>query len=99
MPKIIIAIAVSLCGIAQQNAAAQVLEEMIVTARKVEESLQDVPISVTVMSGERLTEAVAQLDLEGVTIEHRRRERGGIGGLRFHVLLDDSGAHYRISTE
>jgi outer membrane receptor protein involved in Fe transport len=30
---------------------------MIVTARKVEESLQDVPLSVTVMSGDKLTEA------------------------------------------
>ena len=55
--SILITIAVSLCGMAPQNAPAQVLEEMIVTARKVEESLQDVPISVVAMSGERLTDA------------------------------------------
>ena len=55
--SILIAVAVSLCGIAQQDASAQALEEMIVTARKVEESLQDVPLSVTVMSGDKLTEA------------------------------------------
>jgi outer membrane receptor protein involved in Fe transport len=55
--SILIAIAVSVYGIAQQDAAAQALEEMIVTARKVEESLQDVPLSVTVMSGDKLTEA------------------------------------------
>jgi iron complex outermembrane receptor protein len=55
--SILIAVAVSLYGMAPRNAPAQVLEEMIVTARKVEESLQEVPISVTVMSGDKLTEA------------------------------------------
>ncbi len=48
--------AIGLVGMAQQNASAQVLEEMTITARKVEESLQDVPISVTVMSGEKMSE-------------------------------------------
>lgn len=34
-----------------------VFEEIIVTAQKREQSLQDVPISVSVVSGEKLTEA------------------------------------------
>ncbi|MFQ5635766.1 MAG: TonB-dependent receptor [Gammaproteobacteria bacterium] len=51
------AFAAALCITAQPAAAAQVLEELVVTARKVEESLQDVPLSVTVMSGEKLSEA------------------------------------------
>ena len=41
--SILMAAVVSLCGMAPRYAPAQVLEEMIVTARKVEESLQDVP--------------------------------------------------------
>jgi outer membrane receptor protein involved in Fe transport len=39
-----------------QIAGAQALEEIIVTARKREESLQDVPISVQAFSGEEITE-------------------------------------------
>lgn len=53
----LIAVAVGLSGSLFQSAFAQVLEELTVTARKVEESLQDVPISVTVMSGEKLIES------------------------------------------
>jgi outer membrane receptor protein involved in Fe transport len=53
----LIGIAISLSGLAPHSAPAQVLEEMVVTARKVEESLQDVPLSVTVMSGDKMTEA------------------------------------------
>ena len=55
--SIVLIIAVSLTGLAHKNVSAQVLEEMVVTARKAEESLQDVPLSVTVMSGDKLTEA------------------------------------------
>jgi len=54
--SILVASAVSLCGMVQQNAIAQQLEEMTITTRKVEESLQDAPISVTVMAGDRMTE-------------------------------------------
>ncbi len=54
---ILMAAVVGLTGLAVADARAQVLEELTVTARKIEESLQDVPISVTVMSGDRLTEA------------------------------------------
>ena len=54
---ILVASVAGLVGLAQQEASAQVLEEMTITARKVEESLQDVPISVTVMSGDKMVEA------------------------------------------
>ncbi len=44
-------------------ATAAELEEIIVTARKVEESLQDVPISVQAVSGEQIAEQVAESGL------------------------------------
>ncbi len=50
-------LALGLVPFASSNALAQsnaILEEIIVTATKREESLQDVPISVATMSGERL---------------------------------------------
>ena len=40
-----------------QDTGAFVLEEIIVTAQKREQSLQDVPISVNVMTGDRINEA------------------------------------------
>ncbi|HEY5755826.1 MAG TPA: hypothetical protein VIU34_08380, partial [Steroidobacter sp.] len=42
-------------GAGAQNANTDALEEIIVNARRVEESLQDVPISMTVFSQEQLT--------------------------------------------
>ncbi len=50
------AIASTLLIMPAQIAGAQALEEIIVTARKREESLQDVPISVQAFSGEEITE-------------------------------------------
>jgi outer membrane receptor protein involved in Fe transport len=48
---------------AQQDVQGAVLEEIIVTAQKREESLQDVPISVNAVSGEKLAEAgIVRLD-------------------------------------
>jgi iron complex outermembrane receptor protein len=41
------------------HVAAQALEEMVVTARKKEESLQDVPLSITAFSAEQLQQAGA----------------------------------------
>ena len=35
-----------------------------------------------------LTDAVASLGIEDLGIDHRRARRGGIGGVRFHVLVD-----------
>ncbi|MDJ0928129.1 MAG: TonB-dependent receptor [Gammaproteobacteria bacterium] len=42
---------------AQEGSSGAVVEEIMVTARKVTESLQDVPVSIMVMSGDRITEA------------------------------------------
>ena len=48
---------------AQDSADEVVLDEIIITAQKREESLQDVPISVNAVSGEKLAEAgIARLD-------------------------------------
>ena len=52
----IVAIAATLLITPARIAGAQVIEEIIVTARKREESLQDVPISVQTFSGELITE-------------------------------------------
>ena len=43
-------------ALAQEGRGAQALDEIVVTARKREESLQDVPISVTAFTGNRLAE-------------------------------------------
>ena len=48
--------ALSTSVVAQEARSAQALDEIVVTARKREESLQDVPISVTAFSGARLSE-------------------------------------------
>jgi len=48
--------ALSTSVFAQEGRSAQALDEIVVTARKREESLQDVPISVTAFSGDRLSE-------------------------------------------
>ena len=50
-------------AVAQDSADEVVLDEIIITAQKREESLQDVPISVNAVSGEKLAEAgIARLD-------------------------------------
>jgi iron complex outermembrane receptor protein len=54
---ILVGLALAVVPLASNNALAQsnaILEEIVVTATKREESLQDVPISVATMSGERL---------------------------------------------
>lgn len=48
---------VSLILLPLPDVSAQVLEELVITARKVEESLQDAPISVSVMTGDRMMES------------------------------------------
>ena len=44
-------------GLAQNDGLTLELEEIVVTAQKREQSLQDVPISVSVVTGEKLVEA------------------------------------------
>lgn len=61
-PGIVLAMAGLACLEAPPTAA-QVLEEITVTARKVEESLQDAPVAVSVLTGDSLrTRGVAQLN-------------------------------------
>tara|TARA_R100000005_G_scaffold94720_1_gene73619 strand:- start:9600 stop:10319 length:720 start_codon:yes stop_codon:yes gene_type:complete len=45
------------CACAANAASAQMLEEVVVTAQKRSQSLQDVPISINAVSGEKLKEA------------------------------------------
>ncbi len=58
-----LAIAIATPVVVAQESDEVVLEEIVVTAQKREESLQDVPISVNAVSGEKLVEAgIARLD-------------------------------------
>ena len=53
------AVAASLAGApvaAQEDAGARVLDEIVVTARRVQESLQDVPLAVTALDSREITE-------------------------------------------
>lgn len=84
-----------------QGAAADSIEEVIVTARRKEENLQAVPISVTVISGEALTQkgVSSPYDLDqhvpsltmGLSGSHTKGLMFGIRGLRHTslLLLDD----------
>ena len=63
----LLATTVSLAAIGMASpAAAQQIEEIVVTAQKVEEDIQDVPIAITAVSGERL-EDTGTVGLEGIT--------------------------------
>jgi len=44
-------------AVSAQDTGARILEEIVVTAQKREQSLQDVPISVNVMTGDKMTES------------------------------------------
>lgn len=50
-------LALDVTAVAQDTAPERVLEEIVVTAQKREQSLQDVPISVNVMTGDKMNEA------------------------------------------
>lgn len=52
-----LAAAIAIAGVSQFSLSAAVLEEVIVTAQKRTQSLQDVPISVSAVSGEKIQEA------------------------------------------
>ena len=56
----------------QQSGAAATLEEIVVTARKREESLQDIPIAITALTTE-------QLALRGIERMEDYRRRGMCG--------------------
>ncbi|MEM6582531.1 MAG: TonB-dependent receptor [Pseudomonadota bacterium] len=66
--KMLLASAISCAvGITTTSAVAQMLEEVVVTATKKAEGLQDVPISISVMQGERMAEMGLQ-NLEDLTV-------------------------------
>ncbi len=68
-PKVLaLAVAASTGLSAEITAETFVLEELIVTAQKREQSLQDVPVSVSVVSGEAIEEA-GIADLEGLSAQ------------------------------
>jgi outer membrane receptor protein involved in Fe transport len=54
-------------GLGSTSAAAQMLEEVVVTATKREVGLQDVPIAISVMSGEAIEEK-GLTSLEDLTV-------------------------------
>src|SRR5690606_23863284 len=72
--------AMPLCAIAQdgETEGEFVLEEIVVTAQKQEESLQDVPLSVEAVLGEKLTDAgILRLDdLKGYVPNLQMSETG-----------------------
>ncbi len=78
----LLAISVSLCAAASvANAETQALEEIVVTARKAAESLQDVPVTVTAISDE----TIDQLGLDDASeltnlIPNLTIQKGGTGG-------------------
>src|SRR4051812_14689619 len=61
--QLILASSAVVCGfqvvpsLAQPSSGSSMLEEIVVTARRREESLQDVPIAVSALSGEALTQS------------------------------------------
>ena len=72
---------------AQQVLAQQlVLEEVIVTAQKREQSLQDVPIAVAAMSGEKINDVGIQ-DLEELTLYLARNRMAAMGALVLTAIL------------
>lgn len=62
------------------DAAAQMLEEVVVTARKREESLQETPISVMAFGGDDLAQQNV-VDLQGLDVKLPNVAIGGAGGL------------------
>jgi len=67
--RLSIAILAATMGATSTQSFAQVLEETIVTAQKREQSMQDVPFSVSALSGDRLAQSgvVDMLDLQNVS--------------------------------
>ena len=93
LPAILSFIAFSPIAFAQdpeQKEYSGVLEEVIVTSRKREESIQTVPIAVTALSGEQIERSfmvkVEGLDEMAPNVELGRMQFGG-GGLTIHKSI------------
>jgi len=89
-PVPLLAIAMGMCSVGTR-AADQVqhflLEEILVTAQKREQSLQDVPIAITALSGEQITEAVIQdiFDLQTNTPGLRVEQQNNANATSFQI--------------
>lgn len=79
---------IGLCGVASAPALAQ-NAEIVVTARKVEENLQDVPVSVTAFTGETFEEAglTEFSDIAQLTPNFDVRPRGATGSLFANLTI------------
>lgn len=79
---------VGLCAVASAPALAQ-NAEIVVTARKVEENLQDVPVSVTAFTGETFEEAglTEFSDIAQLTPNFDVRPRGATGALFANLTI------------
>lgn len=67
-PLLAAAVATALAAQAQAQSASGTLEEIVVTAQKRAESLQDVPVAVTTYSGDAMRE-LAIADIEGLAVQ------------------------------
>jgi iron complex outermembrane recepter protein len=67
-PLLAAAVAATLAAHAQAQSPAGTLEEIVVTAQKRAESLQDVPVAVTTLSGDAVRE-LAIVDIEGLAVQ------------------------------
>ncbi|WP_231856184.1 TonB-dependent receptor [Zhongshania aliphaticivorans] len=71
-------------GLAQQAWSAGVLEEVIVTAQHRSESLADVPVSVSAVSGDKLFEAgINKMEDLAAYVPNLKMAEGGVGTLIF----------------
>lgn len=100
--KAILAGAASLAALSMSTAAHAQVEEIVVTANKVEENVQDVPIAITAISGDRLIESgVANLEnigklapsvtfRKGTTSANSALFLRGVGTITFSAAVEPS---------
>jgi iron complex outermembrane receptor protein len=98
-------VALSTCVSGTNIAKAQALEELTVTARKTEESLQDVPISITAFSADQLLEigafdnedvALLTVNFNSVSQIGRRLDRPVVRGQAAPATFGEPNASYFI---
>jgi iron complex outermembrane receptor protein len=94
-----------LTATATQTTMAQSLEELVVTARKTEESLQDVPISITAFGAEQLQEmgvtnnegvALMTVNFSNISQIGRRLDRPVVRGMSSPATFGEPNASYFV---